>query len=164
MEAANRGAHDAGARSIGLNIGLPFEQQPNPYATPALNVEFHYFFMRKMWFMHLARAIVVFPGGFGTLDELFEALTLVQTSKLREPIPVFLYGSSYWNEVVNFDAMVSHGVIAKEDLALFQYVDSPAEAFAQMTSVLDTSDTACAPHFAQVTSRDHRPATGPTTP
>ena len=128
MEAANRGASEAGGKTIGLNIGLPHEQQPNPYITRELTFEFHYFFMRKLWFAHLARALVVFPGGFGTLDELTEILTLVQTKKIDRPIPVVLYGSSYWNEIINFDALVRHGMINREDLALFQFADDPATA------------------------------------
>jgi uncharacterized protein (TIGR00730 family) len=128
MEAANRGAADAGGKSIGLNIGLPHEQRPNPYVSPGLAFEFHYFFMRKLWFAHLARALVVFPGGFGTLDELTEILTLMQTRKIARRIPVVLYGSSYWNEIVNFDALVRHGMINREDLALFQFADDPAAA------------------------------------
>ena len=128
MEAANRGASDAGGKTIGLNIGLPHEQQPNPYITRELAFEFHYFFMRKLWFAHLARALVVFPGGFGTLDELMEILTLMQTGKIARRIPVVLYGSSYWNEIVNFEALVRHGMITREDLALFQFADDPATA------------------------------------
>jgi uncharacterized protein (TIGR00730 family) len=128
MEAANRGASEAGGRTIGLNIGLPHEQRPNPYITRELTFEFHYFFMRKLWFAHLARALVVFPGGFGTLDELTEILTLTQTGKIERPIPVVLYGSSYWNEVINFEALVRHGMIARDDLALFQFADDPATA------------------------------------
>src|SRR6059036_2448896 len=112
MEAANRGAADAGGRSIGLNIGLPHEQRPNPYITRGLSFEFHYFFMRKLWFAHLARAFVAFPGGFGTLDELFEMLTLLQTRKLDGPVLILLYGSGYWKEIVNFPALVRHGMIA----------------------------------------------------
>src|SRR5271169_2453350 len=115
MEAANRGASEAGGKSIGLNIGLPQEQRPNPYITRELMFEFHYFFMRKLWFAHLARALVVFPGGFGTLDELTEILTLMQTRKIDRHIPVVLYGSSFWNEIVNFDALVRHGMIDRED-------------------------------------------------
>src|SRR5215470_11455084 len=118
MEAANRGAVDAGGRTIGLNIGLPDEQRPNRYITPGLGFQFHYFFMRKLWFAHLARAIVVFPGGYGTLDELFEFLTLCQTGKLVRPILILLYGASYWREIVDFPALVRHGMIAQEDLAL----------------------------------------------
>ena len=128
MEAANRGASEGGGRTIGLNIGLPHEQRPNPYVTRELCFEFHYFFMRKLWFAHLARALVVFPGGFGTLDELTEILTLQQTQKLARRIPVLLYGSQYWNEVIHFDALVRHGMISREDLGLFQYVDDPATA------------------------------------
>jgi len=128
MEAANRGAALAGGRSIGLNIGLPHEQLPNRYITPELLFEFHYFFMRKLWFAHLARALVVFPGGFGTIDELFEILTLAQTRKLDRRIPVLLYGSAYWQEVINFAALVRHGVIAAEDLSLFAFVDEPRAA------------------------------------
>lgn len=128
MEAANRGASDASGKTIGLNIGLPQEQQPNRYTTRQLTFEFHYFFMRKLWFAHLARALVVFPGGFGTLDELTEILTLMQTKKIDRRIPVVLYGSSYWNEVINFDALVRHGMIRGEDLALFQFADDPAAA------------------------------------
>ncbi|HYB33855.1 MAG TPA: TIGR00730 family Rossman fold protein [Steroidobacteraceae bacterium] len=129
MEAANRGALLAGGRSIGLNIGLPQEQRPNPYVTPELCFEFHYFFMRKLWFAHLAHALIAFPGGFGTLDELFEILTLAQTRKLDRSIPVLLYGRSYWQEIVNFDALVRHGMIAAADLQLFEYVDEPRAAF-----------------------------------
>ena len=129
MEAANRGASEANGKTIGLNIGLPFEQFPNPYITPELSFEFHYFFMRKFWFAYLSKALVVFPGGFGTLDEMFEILTLVQTQKLAKKITVLLYGSSYWKEIVNFDALVKHGVISPEDLKLFQYADDPDSAF-----------------------------------
>jgi uncharacterized protein (TIGR00730 family) len=134
MEAANRGAALAGGRSIGLNIGLPREQRPNPYITAGLNFEFHYFFMRKLWFAHLAHALIAFPGGFGTLDELFEILTLAQTRKLDRSIPVLLYGSAFWNEVVNFDALVRHGSIAAADLELFEFADDPAAAFERLKS------------------------------
>jgi len=128
MEAANRGASEAGGKTIGLNIGLPHEQKPNPYVTRELTFEFHYFFMRKLWFAYLARALVVFPGGFGTLDELAEILTLMQTKKIERRIPILLYGSSYWNEIINFDALVRHGMIDREDLALFQFADDPVVA------------------------------------
>ncbi len=129
MEAANLGAHEAGGKTIGLNINLPFEQMPNPYITPSLNFEFHYFFMRKFWFAYLAKALVIFPGGFGTLDELFEILTLAQTQKLAKKILVAIYGREYWNRVVNFQAMVDAGTISPEDLELFRMVDSPEEGF-----------------------------------
>jgi uncharacterized protein (TIGR00730 family) len=128
MEAANRGAKDAGGKTIGLNIGLPFEQEPNPFITPSLSFEFHYFFMRKFWFAYLARALVVFPGGFGTLDELFEILTLAQTHKLESKIVMVLYGSKFWKEVLNFDALVKHNTISAEDVNLFQYADDPETA------------------------------------
>jgi len=129
MEAANRGAQLGGGRSIGLNIGLPQEQRPNPYITPGLTFEFHYFFMRKLWFAHLAHALIAFPGGFGTLDEVFEILNLAQTRKLDRAIPVFLYGSAYWKEIINFDALVRHGTIGPEDLGLFEFVDEPRRTF-----------------------------------
>jgi uncharacterized protein (TIGR00730 family) len=129
MEAANLGAHEAGGKTIGLNINLPFEQNPNSYITPSLNFEFHYFFMRKFWFAYLAKALVIFPGGFGTLDELFEILTLAQTEKLAKKIVVVIYGSSYWKKIINFDAMVDAGVIAAPDLDLFKMSDSPEESF-----------------------------------
>src|SRR6516162_8740426 len=129
MEAANRGAHDADGKTIGLNIGLPFEQFPNPYITPELSFEFHYFFMRKFWFAYLAKALVVFPGGFGTMDELMEILTLTQTQKLAKKMTVVLYGSSYWKEIINFDALVRYDMIAPEDLNLFHYADDPQTAF-----------------------------------
>jgi|SRR5271169_3063215 len=128
MEAANRGASDARGRTIGLNIGLPHEQRPNPYITRELSFEFHYFFMRKLWFAHLARAMVAFPGGFGTLDEIMEILTLSQTRKLDRKIPILLYGASFWKEIVNFDALQRHGMISPEDLDLFQFVDDPETA------------------------------------
>jgi uncharacterized protein (TIGR00730 family) len=129
MEAANRGAREAGAKTIGLNIRLPFEQSPNPYITPALNLEFHYFFMRKFWFAYLAKALVIFPGGFGTLDELFEILTLAQTQKLAKKILVVIYGREYWNRLINFQTMVDAGAISARDLELFKMVDTPEEGF-----------------------------------
>jgi uncharacterized protein (TIGR00730 family) len=130
MEAANRGAWEAGGKTIGLNIMLPFEQQPNPYITPALNFNFHYFFMRKYWFAYLAKALVVFPGGFGTLDEMFELLTLDQTHKLSKPITIVIYGSKYWKNVINLELLADKGAIAVKDLDLFQFADTPEEAFA----------------------------------
>ncbi len=129
MEAANLGAHEAGGKTIGLNIRLPYEQMPNPYITPALNFEFHYFFMRKYWFAYLAKALVVFPGGFGTLDELFELLTLAQTGKLAKKIVVIVYGRDYWNRILNLKAMADWGAISPKDLELFQFVDTPEEGF-----------------------------------
>src|SRR5512146_1283316 len=136
MEAANLGAREAGGKTIGLNISLPFEQVPNPYISPELNFEFHYFFMRKLWFAYLARALVVFPGGFGTLDELTEILTLQQTGKLARRTPILLYGSTFWNEVLNFDALVRHGTIAREDLDLFTFADDPDTALGLLRSWL----------------------------
>jgi len=129
MEAANLGAQEAGGKTIGLNIHLPFEQSPNPYITPALNFDFHYFFMRKFWFAYLAKALVIFPGGFGTLDELFEILTLAQTQKLAKKILVVIYGSEYWNRVLNFQALSETGTISPADTSLFRMVDSPEEGF-----------------------------------
>jgi hypothetical protein len=129
MEAANRGAHEAGGKTIGLNIRLPFEQSPNPYITPSLNFEFHYFFMRKLWFAYLAKALVVFPGGFGTLDEMFEILTLTQTQKLAKKITVVVYGSEYWKKVFNLQTLVDTGAISPKDLELFQYAETPEQAF-----------------------------------
>ncbi len=128
MEAANRGAHDAGGKSVGLNIGLPFEQLPNRYISPELCFEFHYFFMRKFWFAYLAKGLVVFPGGFGTMDELMEVLTLVQTRKLAKKIVTILYGSKFWKEIINFEALVKYGTISPDDLNLFQYADDPQTA------------------------------------
>ncbi len=136
MEAANRGASEAKGKTVGLNIGLPFEQFPNPYITPELSFEFHYFFMRKFWFAYLSKALVVFPGGFGTLDEMFEILTLVQTQKLAKKITVLLYGSAYWKEIVNWDALVKYDVISPEDLNLFQYADDPVSAFEMLKTGL----------------------------
>ena len=129
MEGANRGAIEAGGKSVGLNINLPFEQCPNPYISPSLNFEFHYFFMRKFWFAYLAKALVIFPGGFGTMDELFEILTLAQTQKLAKKILVVIYGSEYWKKVINLQEMVDTGVISPEDVDLLKLVDSPEEGF-----------------------------------
>jgi uncharacterized protein (TIGR00730 family) len=129
MEAANRGAWEAGCKTIGLNIKLPFEQMPNPYITPALNLNFHYFFMRKYWFAYLAKALVVFPGGFGTLDEMFELLTLDQTHKLAKKITIVIYGPDYWKNVINLELLAEKGAIAVKDLDLFQFASTPEEAF-----------------------------------
>jgi uncharacterized protein (TIGR00730 family) len=128
MEAANRGARDAGGATVGLNIALPLEQRLNGYVTPELGFKFHYFFMRKLWFAHLARAVVVFPGGFGTLDEMTEILTLAQTGKLEQRIPIVLYGKAFWQEIIDFEALVRHAVIARADLELFRFADDPATA------------------------------------
>ena len=149
MEAANRGAADAGGRSIGLNINLPHEQRPNAYVTPQLMFKFRYFFMRKLWFAHLARAMVVFPGGFGTLDELTEILTLSQTRKLGRKVPVILYGSSYWNEIINFKALLRHGMISSEDLQLFSFADDPNSAFAFLQQAIEVDAAGKTPAFAQ---------------
>jgi hypothetical protein len=130
MEAANRGAYEAGGKTIGLNIKLPFEQHANPYITPGLSFDFHYFFMRKYWFAYLAKALVVFPGGFGTLDEMFELLTLAQTKKLAKKMTVVIYGSHYWKKIINLELMAETGAIAIEDLELFKFADTPEEAFA----------------------------------
>ena len=132
MEAANRGAHDVGAKSIGLNISLPFEQHPNPYITPELCFEFHYFAIRKMHFLMRARALAAFPGGFGTLDELFETLTLIQTGK-SDPVPVILFDREYWERLVDFQVLVNEGMISPEDLDLFCYAESPEEAWQVIT-------------------------------
>ena len=129
MEAANRGAYDAGAPSVGLNIVLPFEQVPNPYVTPGLSFQFHYFALRKMHFLMRAKAVAVFPGGFGTFDEIFELLTLVQTGKVA-PLPILLYGRDFWTRVVNFEALADEGVIARSDLALFHIVETADEGWA----------------------------------
>ncbi len=145
MEAANRGASEAAGITIGLNIGLPHEQRPNPWITRELNFEFRYFFMRKLWFAYLARALVAFPGGFGTLDELMEVLTLQQTGKLDRKTRILLYGSSYWKEIVNFDALVRHGMIAPEDLDLFTFADDPAAAMSLLEGWLAPAPETGAP-------------------
>jgi len=138
MEAANLGAREAGGHTIGLNINLPYEQMPNPFISPELNFEFHYFFMRKLWFAYLAKALVVFPGGFGTLDELFEILTLAQTEKLAKKIIVLIYGKQYWSRVLNLEALADAGTISPQDVQLFQYVDSPEEGFEILRDALTT--------------------------
>jgi uncharacterized protein (TIGR00730 family) len=129
MEAANRGAKVAGGRSVGLNISLPFEQSSNPYIPSELNFEFHYFFMRKLWFVYLSKAMIMFPGGFGTFDETFEVLTLLQTKKLKKKVTVVLYGSEHWKNTINFENLVRLRLINPEDLKIFRYADTPEEAF-----------------------------------
>jgi uncharacterized protein (TIGR00730 family) len=129
MEAANRGASEADGINIGLNISLPFEQHDNPYISRELSFEFHYFFMRKFWFMYLAKAMIVFPGGFGTMDEFFETLTLIQTKKINKVMPIVLYGKSFWRDTLNLDSLVKHGTISAGDLDLFREADSVDEAF-----------------------------------
>ena len=129
MEAANRGASEAGGINIGFNISLPFEQHDNPYITRELSFEFHYFFMRKFWFIYLAKALIVFPGGFGTMDEFFETLTLIQTQKTGKVMPIVLYGKSFWGDVLNLDALVKYGTVSEADLKLFRTVDSVDEAY-----------------------------------
>jgi uncharacterized protein (TIGR00730 family) len=151
MEAANQGASEAGGKTIGLNIRLPFEQFPNRYITPELNFEFHYFFMRKYWFAYLAKALVVFPGGFGTLDELFEILTLAQTEKLAKKIIVLIYGKEYWNKVLNLDALVDSGTISPDDKDLFCFVDTPEEGFEMLKQSLTKY------HLQQQQVRPHEP-------
>jgi len=157
MEAANRGASEAGGRTIGFNISLPEEQHTNPYVTPELSFEFRYFFMRKLWFAHLARAIAVFPGGFGTLDEMSEILTLAQTHKLDRRITVLLYGTSYWKEIINFDALARYGMISPQDMDLFRFADDPQAAFALLTENLASDMKAATPAFAH--SRTSRNST-----
>jgi len=141
MEACNRGAAEAGGRSIGLNISLPMEQHSNPYITDELNLEFHYFFMRKLWFVQLARGMVVFPGGYGTLDEMAEVLTLTQTGR-SQPMPIVLYGTEYWNDVLDLDALLRWGTISAEDLDLIYHADTPAQALAYLKEQLDVSPDA----------------------
>ena len=138
MEAANRGASEARGENIGLNISLPFEQQDNPYITRRLAFEFHYFFMRKFWFSYLAKAMVIMPGGFGTFDEFMEVVTLVQTLKIKKRMPIVLFGSEYWDEVIHFEPMVKYGTISAEDLNLFFRTDSVDEAFDYITKELTT--------------------------
>jgi len=153
MEAANRGATEAGGRTIGLNIGLPPEQRPNPYITPELSFDFHYFFTRKLWFAYLAKAMVAFPGGFGTLDELCEMLTLSQTKKLNRPILVLVYGKAYWQEVISFEALARHGMVDRKDLDVLRFVDTPAEALRELKEGLRAELEAATPPFAGTGTR-----------
>ncbi|NIR31409.1 MAG: LOG family protein [Gammaproteobacteria bacterium] len=139
MEAASRGARDAQALNVGLTISIPITEFENPYVTEQLSFEFHYFFMRKFWFTYLAKAVVVMPGGFGTLDELFELMTLIQTLKMKKRLPVVLFGTGFWDEVINFDALARYGLIDKEDLDLFFRTDSVDEAYDYITSALADS-------------------------
>src|SRR3954471_19766707 len=148
MEAANRGAREAGSKTIGLNIHLPYEQGANPYITEGLHFEFHYFFMRKFWFAYMAKALVIFPGGFGTCDELFEILTLVQTDKLSKKIGVVLYGREYWEEVLTFKPMADWGAIAEQDLELLYYAETPEDAFEHLR------DHLIANHLAPATAQE----------
>jgi len=153
MEAANRGAREAGGKTIGLNIRLPFEQGANPYISKNLHFEFHYFFMRKFWFAYLAKALVVFPGGFGTLDEMFEILTLAQTEKLSKKIEVVLYGRAYWERIVHFDPMIDAGAISPRDLELFRFADTPQQAFECLRTHLTE-------HYLQPAEREEDQAPG----
>lgn len=139
MEAANKGAAEAGGLSMGLNISLPFEQYPNPYITPELNFEFHYFFMRKFWFAYPAKALIIMPGGFGTLDELMEILTLVQTKKLHKKILIVIFGKEYWNKIINFPMLAEMNMISKKDLGLFKFVETVDEAYDYLTLRLPKS-------------------------
>jgi uncharacterized protein (TIGR00730 family) len=159
MEAANRGAHEAGGKTMGLNIRLPFEQAPNPYVTPALNFEFRYFFMRKLWFAYLSKALVVFPGGFGTLDEMFEILTLAQTHKLAKKITVVIYGTEYWKKVFNLDVLVDTGAISPKDIELFQFADTPEQAFDLLRQGL-TENYLLAEAAESRAAQNHPPANG----
>jgi uncharacterized protein (TIGR00730 family) len=140
MEAANKGASLAGGKSIGLNISIPMEQFPNDYITDDLMFEFHYFFIRKFWFLYLAKAMVIFPGGFGTMDELFEAFTLIQTKKVTKRLPIVIFGRQYWDHVLNLDAMVSWGVISKNEKKLFHFSDDVEDAFNYLIANIDGKD------------------------
>jgi uncharacterized protein (TIGR00730 family) len=150
MEAANRGAYEAGGKTVGLNIRLPFEQGPNQYISEGLHLEFHYFFMRKFWFAYLAKALVVFPGGFGTLDEMFEILTLAQTRKLSKKLCVILYGSKYWDAVLDLKPLVEWGAVSEPDLNLLCRVDTPEEAFVKLQDHLSTH------HMVPQTAQENR--------
>jgi len=141
MEAANKGAYTANTHSIGFNISLPFEQNPNQFITKDLNFEFHYFFMRKFWFVYLAKAIIAMPGGFGTLDELMDILTLRQTKKVVKPLPIILYGSEFWKNVINFNYLIEKGMISKDDLKYFKFCDTPEEAFEYLKQELNKTLT-----------------------
>jgi uncharacterized protein (TIGR00730 family) len=141
MEAGNRGADDVGTPSTGLNIKLPFEQHPNPYISDSLNMQFRYFFIRKFWFLHIARALIVFPGGFGTLDEMFEALTLIQTRRYSEKVPVVIFGTHFWKKLIDWNYLVETGMINKEDLDLFLFTDSVDEAYEYITQILDEQES-----------------------
>ena len=136
MEAANRGAKEAGSKAIALGISLPFEQGVNDYADPELSFEFHYFFIRKFYFLYHAKAVFIFPGGFGTMDELFETLTLIQTNKLRKKVPIYLFGKEFWEDLINFEKFVEWGVISPTDLELFKVVDSVDEALESLVEDL----------------------------
>ncbi len=136
MEAANKGAHQVGGKSIGINISLPHEQEPNPYISEEFMFDFHYFFMRKYWLVYLAQALVVFPGGFGTLDEMMEVLTLIQTKKIDRPLPIIIFGQDYWKEIIDLEAMARWGTIAEKDLELFHFVNSAKEGFKLLTQLL----------------------------
>ena len=139
MEAANKGAHLAHGNSIGLNISLPFEQFANGYVSEDLNFEFHYFFMRKFWFVYLAKALVVFPGGFGTMDEMMELLTLLQTNKVKKKVAVVIYGAEYWKKIIDFDELLNHGMISREEMDLFKFIDTPREAYEYLRNFLTTT-------------------------
>lgn len=141
MEAANRGAAEAGGKTVGLTISLPYEEQGNDYITENLAMEFHYFFMRKYWFVYMARALVIFPGGFGTMDEMMDLLTLLQTRKIRRRLPVVMYGSEFWNDVLNLDALVKWGTIGAQDLDLVKFCDTSQDAFDHLTAALLGKDT-----------------------
>jgi uncharacterized protein (TIGR00730 family) len=140
MEAGNRGAYDAKAPSVGLNIELPFEQHPNKYITPELNMQFNYFFVRKFWFLYTAKALVAFPGGFGTFDELFEALTLIQTHKVLKPLPVVLYGKDFWHRMVDWDFLVETGMISPEDMQIIHFADSVDDAYDHLTREISKNE------------------------
>jgi uncharacterized protein (TIGR00730 family) len=139
MEAANRGAAEAGGKSVGLNITLPTEQIPNPFITPELSIQFRYFFMRKLWFAQPAQALIVFPGGFGTMDEMWEFLTLLQTNKMKNRASIILYGEKFWKSVINFEAMIQSGTVARKDMELIRYVSTPAQAIKVLKKELSRS-------------------------